>query len=150
MYLLWCWDREIKGTPWKTAFFSPFLASVFARTYTPALQTPYRTDNVCPPCAGQGFNDFFGIFQHNRDHLRSDWTGSSETFSKTPDSSRALVTYGEHLNTRLFPGLLRRHVHQTTLLDKNPRPQAKMRLTLLSFLSLPDPLSISTLAVCLQ
>ena len=58
--------EKLKGTHEKLLFPAPFLASIFAKTYTPALHTPYRTYSVCPPREGQGFNDFLGVIQHNR------------------------------------------------------------------------------------
>ena len=109
----------------KNCFFASFPASILARTYTPTLHTLYETDNVDPPCKG-GVNDFFGGFQHNRWHRRGDQVGCHERFPRKLIHQDAwLQGINDLWRTPKHSRCLRRHVHQSTALNKNPHPKQK-------------------------
>ena len=53
----------------------------------------------------------------------------------------------EHLSLLWpVPGCLREHIHQTTILNKNLRPWAQVKISVFYFLSLPDVLSVPALS----
>lgn len=141
---------ETKGTLQKTAFLLLFLLLLLGLTALPytclieqimyvllvkvkglmtSLESSSAIDNTWD-MTGRGHHERFPRSLTHRDP----WL-------------RAELTYGEHLKACICSWITEKIPHRTTILNKNPSPKQRMRLTLLSFRRLLDALSVPTLSL---